>query len=160
MVMRIVADPLRRLRKVPTKYKEVGGMPLIDITCKPNFYPLEEGGSALQYRTVRLGDSLPSLCLLSKDLLGLEPGTPQEGVQVDYHQFHARAVNAPDIWIKFPFSEPYLGGLRSSEIVAALKEIIFDWFEADGTNLPGIAVDCFWGPTHGFLKFGDTSADW
>lgn len=134
-------------------------MPLIDITCKSDFFPedQEEPGTLL---VDHLGSDLPDMCVEHREKLGLESDTPPEGVQVDYHQFHSRAVNAPDVWVKVQFSEPYPGDVPATEITGHFKQLIFGWFEADGSTLPGIAVDCFWGPTHGFLKFGDTAVDW
>lgn len=141
-------------------------MPLIDITCSlseyPDHFPQREG-EILDYTALDLGMSLPAICINHKDELGLEQETPLEGVQINYHRFHGRAINAPDIWIKFQLSEPYPGEERAAEIVGNLKRLINDELKAlyvkPGIDLD-VAVDCFWGPSHGFLYINGTQADW
>ncbi len=136
-------------------------MPLVDITCKPRTYPSPTApGSKTQQLTEAFGEGLPALFVSHCELLGLSEGTPEAAVQVDYHRFHAKAVNAPDMWVLVRFSEPYPGNKKARRVRNRLDELIRDWYDHNGQPLPGIAVDLMWGPTHGFLEFADTSERW
>ncbi len=136
-------------------------MPLIDITCKPKSYPpATSDGTKAQQFTEQFGLSLPALFVNHCELLGLNEGTPEAAVQVDYHRFHAKAVNAPDMWVLVRFSEPYPGNKKARRVRNRLDDLIRDWYDHNSQPLPDIAVDLMWGPTHGFLEFGNTSERW
>ena len=137
-------------------------MPLANIKCMPKSYPAFNAGAGTkaQQVTEQFGESLPALFVDNKDKLLLEADTPPEAVQVDFEKFHPKAVNAPDMWIQIKFSEIYPGKKKAKKVRKQLKQLFTDWFESRGLPVPSMSVDCFWGPTHGYLAFGSTEVDW
>lgn len=136
-------------------------MPIIDITCKEYYFPGGDASDALAVILVeRLGRNLPDLCIANSKKLGLGDDAPVEAVQVNYHLFHYLAENAPDICLKFQFSEPYPGEESATESVACLKHLVIEKLRDKDVLRPSFAIECFWGPSHGHLRYGSVVSDW
>ncbi len=147
-------------------------MPLITITCSRGWYPAEyrHEGTMQQEFTSEFGQDLPELIAKEGELLlGLDPGTTSDGVQVNYELFHPRAVNAPDgIWMKIEFTEgPPADEAAGEEIRNELRRRIEGWFTSHLNEFqlpwpPDFALDLFWGPGHGYVNFanGFVKIDW
>jgi hypothetical protein len=138
-------------------------VPLITLTCHLNWYPTAHRfeGTNSQEATAQFGEALPDLFTKDGDVLHLEPGTTPDGVQVNYELFHPRAVNAPEgIWMKVEFAEVIEDVEARKSIRDELRRRIEEWFNTHLEELglmfpPDFALDCFWGPDHGFLNFGN-----
>lgn len=138
-------------------------MPLITITTTAEYQPANQP----QYDTPKmaitasLGEHFPKMVVDNCERLGLHPDdTPLEGVQVDYKLYHPRVVNGADIWVVVQFAERPADNDWPLEIADDLRGLILDWFDDNGHEIPNIALDVFWGPDHGFFKFGDKSQSW
>ena len=136
-------------------------MPLVDIKCKPKLYPAATAaGTKSQQATEQFGQALPALFVSNDKKLGLSKGTPEAAVQVEFSRFHTKSINAPDMWVKIHFSEPYPGKKKAQKVREKLRKLFSDWYEHSDYLLADIAVDLIWGPTHGYLAFGDTYEEW
>lgn len=139
-------------------------MPLVQITTTSDYYPaatLEESSRNAR-QILAFGNTLPSLIINNGHLLHLEVDTPEVAVQVSHRAAHPFDMNVPDIWIEIRFTEANLNEVQQTEAVAVLKELILGWFNSNPMFLinPSIALDCFWGPGHGFLVMHNISSDW
>ncbi len=136
-------------------------MPLIQITAQPDYYPSDDlsvVNSPHQEMVAGFGNSLPALLVAKIDDLHMDADTPEAGVQVTFHKFHSRDVNAPDLWILIEFSEDGLDEVQQTEATAKVKQMLLDWW---GDDLPAnYACDIHWSPSHGFLRIGGIVADW
>lgn len=139
-------------------------MPLINIRTTPSLFPTGTStkgrGTAAQQSIEEFGASLPDMFVLNSAKLGMTEDTPPAAVQVDYERFHTKAVNAPDLWVMIRFAEPYPGKKKAKKVVRVISRMFDNWFDVTDALKPGIAVDCFWGPTHGYLAFGSTNETW
>lgn len=132
-------------------------MPLIDITATTDYYPKEDGSrdSVKQSVTADLGRDLPQMIIDHCRELELDAAdTPIEGVQVDFHRYHPKAVNPADIWLLIRFAEdkPESEGTQR-RIRTTIKQMIDDWFIDNDRMMPNIAVDIQWDGSRGFLSF-------
>ena len=135
-------------------------MPLIQITSQHRYYPAAQRGSGTisQMLTADLARALPELFVSKSDKLHMEPGTLEAGVQVTHQKFHGQDVNTPDIWVLVQFSESGLTKKQQLKAKSQVKKLLTTWL---GDNMPeNFAVDCFWGPSHGFLNIGGKIIEW
>ncbi len=138
-------------------------MPLVTITTTPMYHPraYSNKGSALQRRIGNFGRALPGLFIANKEELHLDADTPEAGVQVSHKQTHGQDVNAPDVWIVIQFSELPLTDMQTAKVIRLLKKLIASHLNMGNPNANiDIAVDCIWGPTHGFFFIGGVKAEW
>ena len=83
-------------------------MPLCTVTCDHAYYPPDDLASETTPDhdvVITMVDDLPAYMIQHRDGLHIGPDTPIEGVQVDIQRFHARARNAPNIWLRVEFTE-------------------------------------------------------
>ena len=127
-------------------------MPLVDITTKEGWH-----NDADQSLANRLGQALPAAFVAEEKKLHLDEGTPEDAVQVDFHEYHPRAVNAVDIWLLVRFTEDNLTKAEQREVRDAVKGIVEQLLDdyAMQSGQPVIAIDCFWGPGAGCIIFRD-----
>ena len=146
-------------------------MPLVDITTREGWH-----ADADQSVSHRLGQGLPGAFIAEEKKLRLDPGTPEDAVQVDFHEYHKRAVNAADMWVLVRFTEDGLTKAEQNEVrdtVEKIVEHLLDvyereyeetagvlepddpWLRAMQNRRPQVAIDCFWGPGAGCIIFRD-----
>lgn len=139
-------------------------MPLVQITTTSDYYPAHNVDeiSRNARQIVAFGYTLPSLIINNAHFLHLDDGTPEVAVQVSHRAAHPADKNIPDVWIEIRFTEGNLNEVQQTEAVAVLKTVILGWFNSNPMFLtnPSIALDCFWGPSHGFLVMHNISSDW
>lgn len=154
-------------------------MPLITITCHRDWYPADNPVADTPYQrsTMQFAEELPGLFSDNAKELGMDD-CPHSGVQVNFELFHRQALNAPlGIWVKVEMTEvperninvrdvngvgfiiPVRDEVAETEITGKLMELMVPLL-AEISGEPQYAVDVFWGPGHGWLKFGDTKLDW
>ncbi len=136
-------------------------MPLIIITTTAAWLPAvrPEDDTQLQAITAALGEALPALIAAEADALYLSSTAPK-AVQVDYKQFHPRAVNGVDLWILVQFEGTIPSNLAGYSVRNALRKLITDWFESHEYAEPRLTLDAFWGPGHGFAIMGAADLCW
>jgi len=143
--------------------KEVTKVPLVQITTKPKYHPCasNDQGTVLQRKIGDFGRALPGLFIENAARLHLDEGTPETGIQVSHKKTHGQDVNVPDVWITIQFSERPLTKKQTTKVIRRVKKLIASHLNLEnlGANID-IAVDCFWGPTHGFLYIGGVQAEW
>lgn len=97
---------------------------------------------------VELATELPALMVKHTDRLRLEPGTPQEAVQVDIKKFHTHAQNSVDIWVHVQLTEQFAHRGDRIPVRDSLIKIVHGWFAEHEMGLSW-ALDIFFGPGHG-----------
>lgn len=141
-------------------------MPLIDVTLRPGYVFSDTDGrnfgpqSTRQFIRKTFGPELPGLFVRNSARFNLEPGTPEVGIQVQFHDYDADDLNVPDIWIKVQFSEerPKKSGL---DIRDAVFGAIVGVFHNRGLRVPdNFVLDVFWGPTNGCGSVNGTYIEW
>lgn len=146
-------------------------MPLIDVTHRPD-YAFPQSG--VYHANMELGQhatrdfiqkvfapSLPKLFVKNCTDYGMDPDTPEDGVQVQLHEYGEHDVNVADIWIKIQFSEPYPGVTLAQATLDAVNYDIGQLFRIHGLDTPdNYILDVFWGPSHGCGSVNGTYIEW
>jgi len=132
-------------------------MPIVTITTSHRL--TGDKGRAPTTWPYELGEAIPQMLFEHKEALHLDPDTPVEATQVNFDEFHIKSINTPDIWIKIQFTE-VLPDHKMCEVREATKSLIMVWFERFESGPPDLAVDIFWGPSHGFLRYGAIRHQW
>lgn len=86
--------------------------------------------------------------------------TPLEGIQVTYGMFPPRSINVPNLGFYILFTEPKPGDEAAAHITRTLVEIIEEGIKVFVPGDPRVAMDVFWGNSHGFLRFGAVQTKW
>jgi hypothetical protein len=146
-------------------------MPLIDVTRRPSYVFPEAvgylGGTEMArqvttdfFQTV-FAPAIPKLFAQNSADFGMDHDTPEDGVQVQLHEYGMFDVNVADIWIKVQFSDPYPGRGEASRIRDAVNDAIVELFHTHGLNAPdNYILDVFWGPSHGCGSVNGTYIEW
>lgn len=139
-------------------------MPLIDVTLKPGFTLTSKDGLIRHTRHfIRkvFGPELPGLFVKNSELFGMDTNTPEDGVQVQFHDYDEDDINVADIWIKVQFSEEQRDRSTRLDIRNEVFDVIVDQLKAHGFQRPdNIVLDVFWGPTHGYGCVNGTVIEW
>lgn len=146
-------------------------MPLIDVTRRPSYVFPEAvgylGGTEMArqattdfFQTV-FAPAIPKLFAQNSADFGMDHDTPEDGVQVQLHEYGMFDVNVADIWIKVQFSEPYPARGEASRIRDAVNDAIVELFHTHGLNAPdNYILDVFWGPSHGCGSVNGKYIEW
>ena len=146
-------------------------MPLIDVTRRPSYVFPESvgylGGTEMArqattdfFQTV-FAPAIPKLFAQNCADFGMDHDTPEDGVQVQLHDYGEYDVNVADIWILIRFSESYPGEARAQEIRDSVFLAIAELFHDHGLNAPdNYILDVFWGPSHGCGSVNGTYIEW
>lgn len=145
-------------RTYPTRLFQGGrGMPLVTLTCKPEYYPSDVPLSQTsgfprtqQLCIIGFARALPTLIVNNSAQLHLDPGTPEKGVQVDIQKFHTHAVNAVDLWIKVELAEDSLPVAQRHELREMMITLVRTWLKEYNLH-PKWAIDIFFGPATGCM---------
>jgi hypothetical protein len=132
-------------------------MPIVTITTSNRL--TGETGRPTTTWPFELGEALPEMFHEHRRALHLHPGTPIDATQVDFDEFHVKSINTPDIWILIQFTE-VLSDRKMCEARDEIKWLIMMWLERLGPVPPNLAVDIFWGPSHGFMRYGAIRRQW
>lgn len=142
-------------------------MPLIDVIVNPRFKlqrrpglsGLSEAATVFVIKS-DFARSLPALMVEHAVALGLDPNTPNEGVQVMNHNYDTYDVNPATVWVKFQFSEEMPAEEERIRIRDHLYDLIVKWFYDREYRIHGLVIDLLWGPTNGKGMVGVTTIDW
>ena len=146
-------------------------MPLIDVTRRPSYVFPESvgylGGTEMARQATTdfiqtvFAPALPKLFAQNCADFGMDHDTPEDGVQVQLHEYGEHDVNVADIWIKIQFSEPYPGETLARAIRDAVNYDIGELFHIHGLDIPyNYILDVFWGPSHGCGSVNGTYIEW
>lgn len=141
-------------------------MPLIDITMKSDYRIRCANDTCLgvsvthhKIKTV-FSQELPSLLVKHAEKLGLDAGTPAEGIQIMNHDYGDYDVNIANLWIKVQFSERLPNKEKRIQIRDTLYGLIVEWFAERDMILENFVMDLFWGPTHGRGTVNGVEINW
>lgn len=130
-------------------------MPLVTLTCSNTYYPPDSQNVTVEFpaqrQIIELADMLPTLLIQRADALHLEPGTPEEAVQVDIKKFHAYAKNNVDLWVHVWFSESWAQEDVRIDVRDTLIILIANWLDEHEIKLMW-ALDIAYGPTNGCIS--------
>lgn len=144
-------------------------MPLIDVTTRPDWalelsdafdikYDPEETRELIRYG---LCPQLPRILVSKREKLGMDLDTPENGVQIQFHDFGPDDINVPQLWIKVQFSEDAPERCARTSVRDELFKIVTDLFHLQGMKMPDeFMLDVFWGPTHGCGMVNGTYIEW
>ena len=146
-------------------------MPLIDVTRRPSYtFPefVDGLGSAKlgqeatkDFIQDEFAPSLPKIFAQNCTDFGMDHDTPEDGVQVQLHEYGVCDVNVADIWIKVQFSEVYPSCYRAQEIRDSVNRAIVELFHSHDLMVPdNYILDVFWGPSHGCGSVNGTFIEW
>ena len=146
-------------------------MPLIDVTHRPDYAFPQSGvyraNMELGHQATRdfirkvFAPSLPKLFVKNCTDYGMDPDTPEDGVQVQLHEYGEHDVNVADIWIKVQLSESYPAWGEAPRIRDAVNDALVELFHAHGLNVPdNYILDVFWGPSHGCGSMNGKYIEW
>lgn len=146
-------------------------MPLIDVTRRPSYAFPESVGyiGAAEWARQATADfiqqvfapALPKLFAENSADFGMDPDTPEDGVQVQLHEYGEHDVNVADIWIKVQFSESYPAWGEAPRIRDAVNDALVELFHTHGLNAPdNYILDVFWGPSHGCGSVNGKYIEW
>ena len=146
-------------------------MPLIDVTRRPSYAFPESVGyiGAAEWARQATADfiqqvfapALPKLFAENSADFGMDPDTPEDGVQVQLHEYGEHDVNVADIWIKVQFSEVYPSCYRAQEIRDSVNRAIVELFHSHDLMAPdNYILDVFWGPSHGCGSVNGKYIEW
>ncbi len=133
------------------------------MTTSPSLHPssTDEPNTREQEVIWGIASDLPWLFIRWSRDLGLNEGTPESAVQVTHRKFHPADINTPDIWFLVQFTED--GGDETRRLRArdTLKMIVNEVLGNQSVILhPTFALDCFWGPSHGFMNMKGAELEW
>ncbi len=133
-------------------------MPLITITCDPNYYPAgtPASGSLPSHKAMDLIEfarKLPRLFIDKAKILRLDSETPEAAVQVDFQCFNPYSINTPNVWFRVEFTEQVDDENERVAIAETLVGIIAPKLRDHGLIMVW-ALDVFWGPGHGCYTDG------
>jgi len=139
-------------------------MPLIDVTLKPGFTLTNAGGTVVHTRPFlrrKFGPELPGLFAQNCAAFGMEANTPEDGIQVQFHDYDADDINVADVWVKVQFSEEQLDYSKRIHIRDNVFDAIVKLFHLHGMQVPdNFILDVLWGPTHGCGSVNGTFIEW
>jgi hypothetical protein len=145
-------------------------MPLIDVTLRPGYeFPeaevagISSEGPIMARIFIRkvFGPELPALFVSNHAEFGMDENTPEEGVQVQFHDYEEDDINIADVWIKVQFSEEPPGESMKFTIRDAVYDAVANLFVAHGLAVPNnFILDIFWGPTNGRGTVNGTAINW
>lgn len=142
-------------------------MPLIDVTLRPGYaFPEAEGHEfgpeATRYFVRKtFGPELPGLFVNNCAKFGMDVDTPEDGVQVQFHDYDEDDINVADVWIKVQFSEEQTERSERLAIRDAVFGTIVDALHEHGLMMPdNFILDVFWGPTNGCGSVNRTYIEW
>ncbi|MEO5949853.1 MAG: hypothetical protein ABIQ04_00220 [Candidatus Saccharimonadales bacterium] len=143
-------------------------MPLIDVTLKPGseLVLVSWGKTCSQpvinrfIRTI-FGPSLPPLFVANSEALGMEDGTPEDAIQVQFHDFGKDDINVANFWVKVQFSETAPEESSREKIVNSIYSLIHGVFHGEGFEMfSSFVLDVLWGPTSGCGYVNGTIFKW
>lgn len=141
-------------------------MPLVDVTYKPGYQLATIDGSKPCLDTKKIifcdfGANIPALLVNHKDSLGLGEKTPEDGVQVQMHEYGQYDINIAEVWVKIHFSEEMPNLEERERIRNNVYMFLACWFGDAGYILPNdFVVDVIWGPTNGCGHVNGTTIEW
>ena len=132
-------------------------MLLIDMTVRPGYAFPEAEDHEIGPKSTRcfirmvMGPELPAIFVRNCALFGMDPNTPEDAVQVRFHDYDKDDINVADIMVQIQFSEDVPDKVTRIEIRDAVFEAIVADFRSHGLGVPNnFIVEVSWGPTHGF----------
>jgi hypothetical protein len=138
-------------------------LPLIQLTTSRSLHPnSDDEPNTRPQEVIRIiAEDLPWLFIRWGDELGLTEGTPEAAVQVTHRMFHPDDVNTPDIWFLVQFTEDGIDEERRLRARDTLKMIVNEVLGNQSViTHPTFALDCFWGPSHGFMSMQGVKLEW
>lgn len=109
----------------------------------------------------QFGPELPKLFVDNWRTFGMNAGTPEDGVQIQFHDFGEDDINAPSLWIKVQFSEEVTDAVKRIDIRQAVFSQLANTFRSLGVAVPAnFMLDVFWGPTHGCGRVNGKHIGW
>lgn len=143
-------------------------MPLVTITTSERYDPssgsvdLSNPELPREY-TVLFGRALPGAMIEHAVHLGLDPDTPETGVQVVFKSFGRFDVNTPDLWVVVQQTEEPPDESVRKLITAKhwwlITALIDRTYKVKWPNF-NFAFDLFWGPGHGTLNIDGETIQW
>lgn len=148
-------------------------MTLIKVTLRQGFaFPEdpepETGSTEFKSKMTRdfvrkvLVPLLPGVFAQNCANFGMDHGTPEGSVRVQYREDGFYDVNVADLLVKVEFSEVYPGRESALDIRESVKTAIMNVFHRHSLMVPdnNYVLELSWGPSHGFGTVNGTHIEW
>lgn len=150
---------MRQFRIVPQGV----AMPLITVKMRPNLVlpEIQDAYWTRNFVFYLFGPLLPELFALNCKEFGMDPGTPEDGVQVEFEFYGQDTINPADVWIKVQFSEKRPWPWKRIRIRDRVYNAIVGLFHEMKVQPPAnLMLDIFWGPTNGRGTVNGVPIEW
>lgn len=109
-----------------------------------------------------LGRALPGILTDKNVKYHLDPGTTASNVLVTHHRLRGRGVDTPALQILVLLGSDEPTAVERGTVRHNFARDLSDWLKSHSYEVPegGIAVEIFWGPSHGFFMSGGHIKEW